>query len=349
MTDRAKRFKENPIILPQHIVPSLEGLEVPCVLNPGAFTFQGQTWLLLRVAERPLVSEEQIATIVLDPATESGFRILTFERDDRDVDTADPRGITYKGVTYLSTLSHLRLASSEDGVHFQIAPLPTLLGAGSLEEFGIEDCRVTEIEGIFYLTYTAVSHVGYGVGLISTEDWRSFHRHGMIFPPNNKDCALFPEKVAGQYLALHRPSLPGQGTNHIWLSSSPDLAHWGEHICLARTRPGMWDAQRIGAGGPPIRTAEGWLEIYHGADEQNRYCLGALLLDLHNPSNILARSQEPLMEPLMEYEQQGFFGNVVFTNGTIVDQDQVTIYYGASDQFVAGATFSLQEILASLR
>lgn len=349
MTDRAKRFKENPIILPQHIRPSLEGLEVPCVLNPGAFTFQGKTWLLLRVAERPVAREEQVATIVLDPATENGVRLLTFDRNDPDVDTTDPRGITYQGCTYLSTLSHLRLASSEDGIHFHIASTPTLLGAGPLEAYGMEDCRVTEIDGVFYLTYTAVSHVGYGVGLISTEDWQAFRRHGMIFPPNNKDCALFPEEVAGQYIALHRPSLPGQGTNHIWLSRSPDLIHWGEHICLAQTRPGMWDAQRIGAGGAPIRTDEGWLEIYHGADEQNRYCLGALLLDLHNPAIVLARSQEPLMEPLAEYEQNGFFGNVVFTNGFVLHQDQVTIYYGASDQYIGGASFSLQEILASLR
>ena len=172
----------------------------------------------------------------------------------------------------------------------------------------------------------------------------------MIFPPNNKDCALFAAKVGGQYLALHRPSLPGTGVNHIWLSRSPDLLHWGEHVCIAQTRPGKWDCGRIGAGDAPIRTPEGWLEIYHGADEHSRYCLGALLLDLDDPTRVLARSDEPLMEPLRDYERQGFYGNVVFTSGTILADygDTLSIYYSAADTVVCLATVSCQEILRTL-
>ena len=173
--------------------------------------------------------------------------------------------------------------------------------------------------------------------------------HGMIFPPHNKDCAIFSEIIGGRYFALHRPSSPEIGGNYIWLAESPDLKHWGAHRCLARTRPGMWDSARVGAGAAPIRTPEGWLEIYHGADRQPRYCLGALLLDLEQPWKVLARSDQPIMEPLAEYEQTGFFGNVVFTNGHVVDGDKLTVYYGASDSVICGAHFSIREILASLR
>jgi predicted GH43/DUF377 family glycosyl hydrolase len=104
----------------------------------------------------------------------------------------------------------------------------------------------------------------------------------------------------------------------------------------------------VGAGAAPIRTAQGWLEIYHGANSEHRYCLGALLLDLHEPWKVLARSPEPIMEPNAEYERAGFFGNVIFTNGHVVDGDTLTLYYGASDSVICGARFSLQEILDTL-
>jgi predicted GH43/DUF377 family glycosyl hydrolase len=204
------------------------------------------------------------------------------------------------------------------------------------------------MDGTYYLTFTSVSPSGVGVGLITTRDWARFDRHGMIIPPSNKDCALFPEKVDGQYLALHRPSGVSIGGNFIWLSRSPDLHHWGRHECIAWSRPGMWDSARIGAGAEPIRTERGWLEIYHGANEEHRYCLGGMLLDFKNPAKVLARSKTPIMEPLAPYEQTGFFGNVVFTNGHVVDGDTVTLYYGASDEVICGARFSVQEILDSL-
>lgn len=345
-----KRFACNPILHPRDVQPSMQRLVVECLLNPGAFSFQGKTWLLLRVAERPEQSEGEISALVIDPAAESGLSILKCQRDDPLLfyDSSDPRSFLYKGKSYLTTLSHLRLASSSDGINFEVEERPTLIGQGELETFGVEDCRVTWIEGRFYLTYTAVSENGFGVGLISTEDWQTFTRHGMMLPPNNKDCALFPEKVGDRYFALHRPTLTGLGGNYIWISQSPDLLHWGEHRCILKTRPGMWDSARVGAGAAPTRTEEGWLEIYHGADARNRYCLGAVLLDLNDPTKVLARSQEPLMEPQEDYETHGFFGEVIFTNGVIEEGDRLTVYYGASDLVVCGATFSIREILQTL-
>lgn len=344
MSEIAKRFGNNPILAPKDVVPSADGLMVECLLNPGVFQFEGKTHMLLRVAERPVQKEGEVSLPILkDGKTE----ILTFKTDDPDLDTEDPRGVVYKDKSYLTTLSHLRLASSEDGIHFTAGDL-SLFGAGRHETFGIEDCRVAEIDGVYYLWYTAVSENGHGIGMRSTTDWVNFKQHGVVIPPANKDGAIFEEKVNGEYWCLHRPTGIGLGANFIWLARSPDLEYWGKHEALAAPRKGMWDSARVGAGESPIKTEQGWLIIYHGANEKNRYCLGAMLLDLEDPTKVLARSDEPIMVPTTDYEKYGFFGEVVFTNGHVVEGDTVHLYYGASDEVICGADFSIQEILASL-
>jgi predicted GH43/DUF377 family glycosyl hydrolase len=348
MPDLAKRFAQNPILHPADIAPSIDGMKVECLLNPGVFRFAGKTCLLLRVAERPAQKAGKTSLPILNAAGQ--LEILEFDNADPKLNLADPRVISYEGRELLTTMSHFRVVTSSDGVNFaEDRAYPSLFGEGGLETYGIEDCRVTQIGDEFLLTFTAVSENGVGVGLRRTRDWRNFDSAGMIFPPHNKDCAIFEEKIGGKYFALHRPSSPAIGGNYIWIAESPDLAHWGHHRCIARSRPGMWDHERVGAGAAPIRTAEGWLEIYHGADARHRYCLGALLLDLESPWKVLARSREPIMEPLADYEKAGFFGNVVFTNGHLVDGDRVSLYYGASDSVICGAHFSIGEILKSLR
>ena len=348
MADIAKRMVQNPILRPADIRPSIPGMTVESLLNPGAFRFQDKTWLLLRVAERPEQKPGKTSFPIIGPTGE--LQILEFDNADPQLNLSDPRVINYAGADYLTTMSHLRLVASDDGVNFQEDSVyPALFGHGELEAYGIEDCRVTQFGTSYLLTFTQVSENGVGVGLRSTIDWRDIRHHGMIFPPHNKDCAIFSEKIGGRYFALHRPSSPNIGGNYIWLAESPDLEHWGHHRCIARSRPGMWDSARVGAGAAPIRTPEGWLEIYHGADANHRYCLGALLLDLEAPWKVLARSNEPIMEPVADCERTGFFGNVVFTNGHVVDGDALTLYYGASDSVICGASFSIREILQTLR
>ncbi len=344
----ANRFFENPIISKTDIMPSHADWVVECVLNPGVFQYAGKTWLLLRVAERPVQREGSVSFPIMDG--EGGYQILSFDKDDPRVDLSDARMVGYAGKTYLSTISHLRLMCSDDGINFyEPRDIPAaIFGEGPLETYGIEDCRVSLIDGSYYLTYTQVSASGVGVGLMQTNNWRDYRRHGMILPPHNKDCTLFEERIGGHYFCLHRPSGISLGGNYIWLASSPDLLHWGRHHCILQTREGWWDSARVGAGAAPIRTEEGWLEIYHGADHQHRYCLGAMLLDLDDPSKVLARSHHPLLEPISDYERNGFFGNVVFTNGHVVNGDVITLYYGASDEVICGATFSVQEILQDI-
>lgn len=349
MSDIAKRFKENPLLSPGDLKASSDDLEITCLLNPGVFQYQGKTWLIVRVAERP---EQKEGTISFPILSETGSTtIMNISKDDPELNATDARVINYKGSDYLTTLSHLRLLCSDDGKKFyEPGGFPYLTGEGSLQTFGIEDCRVSFVEGLYYLTFTAVSDKGVGVGLRTTADWKKFESHGMILPPHNKDCAVFEEKINGLFYALHRPSSVDIGGNYIWLASSPDGIHWGNHKCLIQTRKGKWDSARVGAGAAPIKTEKGWLEIYHGANQKHQYCLGAILLDLNDPSIVLARTEEPIMIPTASYELTGFFGNVVFTNGHILqpDGDTITVYYGASDEFVCGAHFSLREILSFL-
>ena len=317
------------------------------MLNPGVFVMDGRICMIIRVAERPEQKEGKISFPVYE---DNRFKVLEFDRDSPDIDLSDPRVINYKGQDYLTTLSYLRLVFSDDGVHFyEDSRYPPVFGSGFYESFGIEDCRVATMDDGYCLTFTEVSPVAVGVGMMRTRDFRHFTHEGMIFPPHNKDCALFEEKIDGRYYALHRPSSPELGGNYMWIAESPDRIHWGRHKCVATTRKGFFDSARLGAGASPIRTDEGWLEIYHGADSSNRYCLGAMLLDLKDPSKVLARCSEPIMEPVAPYEQTGFFGNVVFTNGQIVDGDTVHIYYGASDEVICKADFSIKEILAMLK
>ncbi|RFZ90727.1 glycosidase [Mucilaginibacter conchicola] len=349
MADIAKRFPQNPLLSPKDLVPSADGLLIACLLNPGVFRYEGKIWLLVRVAERPQQNDIHVSFPIL---TESGeTKIMEIALNDADLIATDARVVRYKGVDYLTTLSHLRLLCSDDGVKFyEPEGYPKLFGNGPLQTFGIEDCRVTELEDKFYLTFTAVSDSGVGVGMRTTTNWKTFTQHGMILPPHNKDVAIFEEKINGKYYALHRPSSVDIGGNFIWIAESPDGEHWGNHKCILKTREGMWDSGRVGAGAAPIKTKKGWLEIYHGATREHRYCLGAVLLDLNDPSKVLARSVEPIMEPTAPYEITGFFGHVVFTNGHVLqdDGDTLTIYYGAADEHVCGANFSLKAIFENL-
>lgn len=342
------RHAHNPILSPEDLRPSQESMRIECLLNPGVFRFDGKIWLLLRVAERPEQTDGEISFPVLDDANR--VTVMRVPSTSPELDLSDPRVINYKGEDFLTTMSHLRLVSSTDGVRFSEEPgyLP-LFGSDCYEAYGIEDCRVAQIGEAYFLTYTAVSANGVVVRMRSTSDWRRFTDYGLVLPPHNKDCALFEEKIGNLYYMLHRPSSPEIGGNYIWIAQSPDLYHWGDHKCVARTRKGMWDSARIGAGCSPIRTDEGWLMIYHGADAANRYCLGAMLLDADEPWRVIARSGEPLMEPSESYELEGFFGNVIFTNGHVVDGDRIMMYYGASDKVICRADFSVSAILETLR
>lgn len=343
-----EKAKENPLITPGDVKPSAEGFLVLGAFNPGATRFNDEILLLLRVAETCEPKEGKIRVPVYRFEEGTSYPdILEFDQDDSRVALKDTRGVTYRGKEYLSTISHIRLARSKDGIQFKVEDEPFIYPVMDNEAYGVEDARVTEIDGAYYINYTAVSRDSWATALAVTDDFRTIERKGLIFHPENKDVAIFPEKVGGKYIALHRPNNSGFGKASIWYSESPDLIHWGSHQCIVRPRENHWESMKIGGGAPPIKTPEGWLIIYHGKGDNSLYSLFCLLLDLDDPSRVIKRAEEPLLTPTEDYETQGFFPNVVFSNGIVEKDDQIFIYYGASDETVAVAIIDLDTLLGS--
>lgn len=346
------RYEQNPLVTPQDVKPYHEGYEVIGAFNAGIAVYGGEILMLLRVAERPIAPEPGIVLAPVYDEAAGAVGVTEIRADDARYDFSDPRVIrnvaTDAGFAYLTSISYIRIARSTDGRHFRVDDEPFLYPAGRFETFGIEDPRVTQIGDTYYIVFSAVSPVGIGVAMASTRDFRSAARHGLIFGPDNKDVVLFPEKVNGKYYALHRPTVRSVGRPEIWIAESPDLLHWGNHKHLAGLREGMWDSARIGGGAVPLRTDKGWLALYHGATENHRYCMGALLLDADDPSKVIARSAAPVLEPEADYERNGFFGGVVFSCGAIARGDKVKMYYGAADTSMACAELSLGEIMEGL-
>jgi predicted GH43/DUF377 family glycosyl hydrolase len=343
------RAAENPILRPEDVKPSRRDFEVIGVFNAAVARYRDEVLLLLRVAERPI---NRRTDVVLSPIYDvDAHEIIAepFSRDDPQNDFLDPRLIVRAKETYLTSISHLRLARSRDGIRFHVADTPAIQAANEYEAFGIEDPRITQIDDVYYVDYVGVSPLGVTTCLASTRDFESFERYGVIFHPDNKDVVIFPAAVGGQYYALHRPHSSLFRRNDVWLADSPDLVRWGNHRCLMGTRDGLWDENRIGAGAPPFRIQEGWLEIYHGADRNSRYCLGAVLFEGKQPWKIIARSQNPLFEPQADYECSGFFANVVFSCGLLFENDTLKIYYGAADTSICYAQIPLADVYENLR
>lgn len=341
------RHPNNPLISPYDLKPSRPEFEIIGTFNAGVTRYQGQTLLLLRVAERPVNSSSE--WVLCPHLDENGdLTVSAIRRDDPDYDTSDPRKVEHNrtGDLLLTSISHLRLARSDDGVHFTVEDHPWLEGEPPYGSFGVEDPRITLIDGCYYVNFTAVSRFGIATALVSTRDFVSIERHGLIFPPSNRDVTLFPERIGDQYVCYHRP-MPGMFTRmNIWMAKSPDLLHWGG-LCHVMEAPSA--GSRVGGGAPPIRTEMGWLSIYHAADAQDRYSLGAFLTPLDTPERIIARSPQPILVPEQPYETHGFYENVVFTCGTVLDGDRLRVYYGAADERIALAETSLSALLQSLQ
>ena len=335
------------------VLPSRPDFEVLGVFNPGVARHNGDVVLLLRVAEAPRKMSTALAAAPIFNSDSGRIEIKRWQVTEEGPDVSDPRLVVDNGRTWLTSMSHFRIARSTDGIHFEVEGLPALTAANAYESFGVEDPRITQLDGVYWITYTAVSHYGIGTALASTTDFKTFERHGVIFPPPNRNVTIFPEKIGGLYAALHRPMPEGLGQHSIWTASSADLKAWGNHRVVATPRQGSWDDTKVGGGAAPFRVhhgkEDGWLAIYHGVTgNPPTYALGALLLNRHDPSRVRGRSRDPILIPEAPYEREGFFGKVVFTCGAITDGDLVRVYYGAADGVTAVADLSLQEILSGL-
>jgi predicted GH43/DUF377 family glycosyl hydrolase len=222
------------------------------------------------------------------------------------------------------------------------------------ELWGIEDPRITYVPELqkYAVAYTSYSRGGPGVSLALTKDFRNFERFGVIMSPDDKDAALLPRKINGFWALIHRPMTPLGA--HIWISSSPDLRHWGNHKLMLEARRGAWwDANKIGMSPPPIETLRGWLMIYHGVrrtPSSSIYRLGLALFDLQQPEKCLIRGDSWIFAPETEYEHQGDVQDVVFPCGYTIasDGDTINLYYGAADSSIALAHGSVRSLLSWL-
>jgi predicted GH43/DUF377 family glycosyl hydrolase len=248
-----------------------------------------------------------------------------------------------QGPDYVSRLGY---AISQDGVHFNRMVDPLLGPQDEWETRGIEDPRITYLkdEGRFVMAYTAYSPLGITPMIATSQNLIAWERIGpLITGEDNKDHVVFPRKIQGNYVAFHRrpPS--------IWLATSPDLKTWGGFQEVMTVRPDNWDSKRVGAGGPPIETEYGWLVLYHAYDFNHVYRLSACLLDLDDPTKVIARPQGFLLEPEEVWELKGEVNMVVFSGANPVVEGVVYVYYGGGDRVIGLATCGLEELVEWVR
>ena len=261
----------------------------------------------------------------------------------------------------LRGVSHLTVARSATGVDgWRVMPEPLLAPAPGVESeaWGFEDPRAVWVDelGRFVITCTAYGPAGPAVFLATTADFSTVERHGIVINAEDKNAAILPERVDGKFILFHRPTT-GFGITHpgISLSRSSDLKSWSPPESVMRTRPGAWwDSLRIGIGPPLHRTSEGWLLVYHGVKETVSgaiYRVGLALLDLDEPTRVIARSSNWIFGPSADYERSGDVPNAVFPCGLIHDEPsgELRLYYGGADTSICLATAQIEDLLAAVR
>jgi predicted GH43/DUF377 family glycosyl hydrolase len=311
---------------------------------------------LERLAANPLVSPAQVSFTRASGTFNPGAAI----------DHASGRIVLLVRVFEVDTgRSCLVLALSSDGQRIdQILDCPAVSRVAPYEEWGVEDARITWLadDACYAITYTGYSADGPRVCLITTDDLlapETYRRHGPRIAGDNKNCVIFPEKIDGGYVILHRP-MPRIECIRV---QSLD-AEWPAHgVPLVGPRPESWRSSRVGAGAPPIRTRLGWLFPFHGAtniEEGNVYSMGWCVLDANNPENVLYVSDAPALSPEASYEIElgdipqvdhaNFIDGVrvVFPQGLVEHGEDLVLYYGAADVSVAGARVDKRALIDSL-
>jgi len=304
-----------------------------------------------RLSKEPILSPNPNlpwqANAVFNPTTlELGRKIhILYRAMSKDNTSVVGYAMTRDGVTILENLDYPIYTPREN---FERKGIP---GGNS----GCEDARVTLIGDRIYMCYTAYNGIQppqVALTSISKENflnklwnWEKpilITRDGV----DDKDACIHPEKVKGQYFLFHR-------VNHTIVGDFGSTLEFKErnnfkNIPILHRRPGMWDGEKVGIAATPIKTAYGWILLYHGVSHDSVYRIGAVLLDLKDPTIVLARTTDPVFEPMERYEKEGQIKNVVFPCGAIVRGDDLIIYYGGADSVVNVASISLLELIKSL-
>lgn len=255
----------------------------------------------------------------------------------------------------LDWISRIGYAVSADGIHWNRMRQPVLEPIDGSDSRGVEDPRVVEIDGTFYMTYTAFGREYYGEDqpthwgggvlpmIAHSQNLISWERIGPIVRgEDNKDHVLFPRKIGGKFAAFHRR------WPNVWIAYSEDLQSWPEETMapIYGPRPeNGWDSKSVGSNGPPVETDEGWLVINHGYDADHVYRMGIILLDLDDPTKVIRRPVDPIFWPEELWELRGDVPNVVFSNANPVVDGQVYVFYGGADHVIGLATCKLADLL----
>jgi predicted GH43/DUF377 family glycosyl hydrolase len=245
------------------------------------------------------------------------------------------------------------MAVSNDGYTFKVNEKPFMIPSTEgifkeYEAYGVEDPRITFVDGEYLITYSAYSRHGVRIGLAKTKDFKSVERFSLITESDYRNVVIFPEKFGGLYARLDRPHSEISPWS-IWISYSPDLKYWGESKLIMKPLQYHWDEMKIGPGAPPIKTSRGWLNLYHGVFptmDGSVYRLGVALHDLEDPSVIIAVGDEWILQPEEVYEITGYVHNVVFTCGAVPEEDgSVKIYWGGADKVMCMGTTNLDDLV----
>ena len=290
-----------------------------------------------------------------------GNPILTKDDIPYPVQTVHNAGVAkFNGKYMMLFRSHLDtgrsiigLAQSEDGFNFKSTPEPFMTPStepvfSEYEAFGVEDPRITHLDGAYYITYSAYSAHGVRIGLARTTDFQSVERVALITQADYRNTVLFPEKIDGRYVKLDRPHSDISPWS-MWISYSPDLRHWGDSKVVMKPVPYHWDESKIGAGAPPIRTEKGWLSIYHGVFptmDGHVYRLGAALHKLEDPAQIIGVGDRWILQPEDPWEITGYVHNVVFTCAAVDEGDgTLKLYWGGADKVMCAGTAVIDELV----
>jgi beta-1,2-mannosidase len=270
----------------------------------------------------------------------------------------NPAAVIHDGKTILiyraqdtAGTSRLGYAESSDGIHFQNSTNPVFSGATDYEkDGGVEDPRLVEIAGVYYMTYTAYNKHDAQLCLAISSDLLHWQRKGILLPAYKgnwnvgwtKSGAILTQEIQGKYWMYWLGTTPDH-SDQMGISSSSDLVHWTEETqtpVLPR-RPGKFDSRVVEPGPPPILTPNGIVLIYNGADDQLVYRTGIAVFDAQDPRKLLYRSVQPVFQPELDWERIGQVPNVVFIEGLVQDKDGYRMYYGAADKFVGVASTKL--------
>jgi len=356
------RWRKTLLLGPDHVPPSQDDLRVVGVFNPGAVIRDGRILLLARVAEAP--RDSRPGHVGLPRHDGPAGRVVVDWLPEAEVRRIDVRMVRHECTACVrpTTISHLRWIDCGAGDAVAAIGPPTVVPSGPLEEYGVEDPRLTVIAGRVHATFVAVSRHGIATALAAEAAatgpaaWPALDRRGLILPPDNKDVVLFPDAglfgSGGRgFCAVHRPESV-LGPPEMWTAVSPDLTSWGGHRPL-HVGTEAWERERVGAGPPPFRCGGRWALVYHGraaaaAGRVGRYSAGLLAIDCDPQPRVVGRLAVPILEPTEPFEREGFVPDVVFPTGLVERGDEIVLAYGAADTCSALAAAPAREFAAAV-